>query len=109
METFEKETVTKRLGNLQKDIKLRASTYYIWTQALFSIGEYYKSIELSDKVIFEEPLYGDELIAFIYIKAEANLKLNNKKIAKELYHSIKKENANYRQTEERLKLLEAIK
>lgn len=85
------------------DVKQRSSTYYVWTQALINLGEFYKAIDLIDEVLVSEPLYGEERLAFLYVKAEACLKLNKVKMAKELYSFIKKQNPNYRLVKERLK------
>lgn len=91
------------------DVKQRASTFYVWVQALFNSGEFYKAIDLVDEVLQTEPLYGEERIAFLYIKAEACLKLDKKKLAKEIYMAIKKQSPQYRLVGERLKLLETLK
>lgn len=92
--------------NILTDVKQRASTFYLWAQALFNTNEFYKTIELIDEVLHAEPLYGEERLAFLYVKAEACLKLNKIKMAKELYNAIKKQNPNYRLVGERLKSLE---
>lgn len=92
--------------NILTDVKQRASTFYLWAQALFNTNEFYKTIELIDEVLHAEPLYGEERLAFLYVKAEACLKLNKIKMAKELYNAIKKQNPNYRLVGERLKTLE---
>lgn len=88
------------------DVKQRASTFYLWAQALFNTNEFYKTIDLIDEVLHAEPLYGEERLAFLYVKAEACLKLKKIKMAKEIYTEIKKQNPHYRLVGERLKLLE---
>lgn len=92
--------------NILTDVKQRASTFYLWSQALFNTNEFYKTIEMIDEVLHSEPLYGEERLAFLYVKAEACLKLKKIKMAKELYSAIKKQNPNYRLVGERLKSLE---
>jgi len=75
-------------------------------QALMNRSEYFKAIDLIDEVLQDEPLYGEEQLAFLYVKAEAYLKLKKTKMAKELYVAIKKLNPHYRLVGERLKSLE---
>lgn len=89
------------------DVKARASTFYVWAQALMNSENYYKAIDLIDNVLDSEPLYGEELLAFYYLKAEALLKLKKTKMAKELYLIIKEQKPHYRLTEERLKSIES--
>ncbi len=96
----------EKLLKIQKEPKLRASSYFIWVQSLYNLGEYYKAIELINEVLDNEPIFGDELIAFIYLKAEAFLKLKKNKNAKELYIQIQKTHQNYRLVKERLKTIE---
>lgn len=92
--------------NILVDVKQRASTYYVWAQALVNTSDFYKAIDLIDRVFQSEPLYAEEKLAFQYVKAEACLKLNKIKMAKELYVAIKKQNPHYRLVGERLKSLE---
>jgi tetratricopeptide (TPR) repeat protein len=92
---------------IQSDVKQKASTYYVWAQALNNLGDFYKTIDLIDDIIQEEPLLADERIAFLYLKAEACLKLKKTKMAKILFLEIKKQNPHYRLVEERLRILEA--
>ncbi|MFA6237346.1 MAG: hypothetical protein WC635_08485 [Bacteriovorax sp.] len=100
-------SLCERMISGLSDVKQRASTFYVWVQALFNTGDFYKAIDLADEVLLDEPLYGDERLAFQYVKAEACLKVNKIKMAKELYLSIKKQNPHYRLVGERLKSLEA--
>lgn len=88
------------------DVKELAKTYYVWAQALKNSGEYYKCIDLIDDVLSKVPLLQDEQLAFVYIKAEACLKLKKIKMAKELYLEIKKINPHYRLVSERLRAIE---
>lgn len=96
----------EKMLTILTDVKERASTYYVWAQALSNNGDFYKAIELIDKVLATEPLISSEKMAFLYLKAEACLKLNKIKMAKSLYLEIKKENPNYRLVGERLKTIE---
>jgi tetratricopeptide (TPR) repeat protein len=96
----------EKVLKIQTEPKARASSYYIWVQSLCNLGEYYKAIELINEVLDNEPVFGDELIAFIYLKAEAFLKLKKNKNAKELYIQIQKTHQNYRLVKERLKTIE---
>ena len=100
-------SLCEKMVSLLSDIKQKASVYYVWAQALSNLGEYYKALDLIEDVVQAQPLYGDELLAFIYLKAEAYLKLKKIKLAKELYLKIKKENPHYRLVGERLKAIEA--
>lgn len=95
----------RMLKNLS-DVKQRARTYYVWVQALFNLAEYHKVIDLIDDILLVEPVYGDERLAFLYIKAEACFKLNKTKLAKEIYATIHKQKPNYRLLGERLRSLE---
>ncbi|MGZ3788369.1 MAG: CDC27 family protein [Bacteriovorax sp.] len=99
-------TLCERMLELLQDVKQRASTYYIWGQALNNNGDYYKAIDLIDEVLKKEPLYDEEQLAFLYLKAEACLKLKKIKMAKEIYTTIKKHNPHYRMVKERLKAIE---
>ncbi len=96
----------ERMVGAVKDVKQLASIYFVWAQALSNIGDYFKAIDLVDGVLNKEPLYEEERLAFIYLKAEACLKLKKIKIAKELYLEIKKQNPHYRLVRERLKAIE---
>lgn len=91
------------------DVKQRAGIYYVWTQALSNNGDFYKSLDLIEDVIAGEPLFGEECLAFLYLKAEIYLKLKKLNKAKELYLEIKKQNPYYRLVKERLKEIEKIK
>lgn len=97
----------ERIIKTLSDVKLRASTYFVWAQALMNSEEHYKAIDLIDEVLETEPLYGDEILAFYYLKAEACLKLRKFKLAKELYMFVKKQNPHYRLVRERLRTIEA--
>ena len=97
------------LLSLQTDIKERASTYYVWAQALSNNGDYYQAIDLIDDLFQKEPLNKEERLAFLYLKAEACLKINKIKMAKELYLEIKIINPHYRMVGERLIAIEASK
>lgn len=99
----------ERVITLIADVRERASTYFVWVQALMNMEEYYKAIDLIDEVLQTEPLYGEERLAFIYLKAESCLKLKKLKMAKDLYLTIKKQNPNYRLVGERLKSFETVK
>jgi tetratricopeptide (TPR) repeat protein len=88
------------------ETKELASLYFIWVQALSNSGEYFKAIDLIDELLHKEPLYAEERMAFLYVKAEACLKLKKIKMAKEIFNDIKKVNPHYRLVKERLKTLE---
>lgn len=96
------EQLTKR----SKEIKTLIGVYYVWAQALVNMERYFKLIELVDEVLDNQPLYGDERLAFIYLKAEACLKLKRVKMARKLYLEIKTQNPHYRSVRERLKSIE---
>jgi len=98
----------EKLIFITSDIKQRASTYYIWAQAYCNCGEFYKAIDLIDRVMKTEPLNQEEQLAFLYIKAEACLKLKKIKAAEELFVLIKKINPHYRLVRERLKEIGTI-
>ncbi|MDD4976031.1 MAG: hypothetical protein PHY93_16875 [Bacteriovorax sp.] len=100
-------TLCDKMVGILTDAKERASTYYVWAQALSNNGDFYKSIDLIDDVIRKEPLTCAERLAFLYLKAEACLKLKKIKMAKELYLEIKRQNPHYRLVGERLKTIEA--
>ncbi len=97
----------EKIIKIQGDIKKRASTYFMWVQALSNIEEFYQAIDLINEVLDKEPLLNEERMAFLYLKAEAFLKLKNMKAAKVLYLEIKKQNPHYRLVGERLKTIEA--
>ncbi len=99
----------EKMISLENDFKKKASIYFIWSQALFNNEEYHKSIHLIDRVIDSEPLIQDELIAFLYLKAEAFLKIKNYKLAQNVYSEVKKYNPQYRMVKERLKGIEENK
>ncbi len=89
-----------------EDIKERASIYYIWAQALSNSGEYFRVIDLIDELLVNEPFYEEERMAFLYLKAEACLKVKKINMAREIFGIIKKFNSHYRMVGERLKALE---
>lgn len=89
-----------------EDIKERASIYYIRAQALSNSGDYFKVIDLIDELLANEPFYEEERMAFLYLKAEACLKVKKIKMAREIFGIIKKFNPHYRMVRERLKALE---
>ncbi len=99
----------EQLVKIFDDVKQKASIYYVWAQALNNKGDYFKTIDLVDEVLQKEPLYEEERLAFLYLKAEASLKLKKIKMAKALYLEIKKHNPHYRLVSERLKAIETIK
>ncbi|MBC7540386.1 MAG: hypothetical protein H7281_16300 [Bacteriovorax sp.] len=101
------QALCEKMVNILIDVKQRASIYYVWAQDLSNNGDFYKSIDLIDDILRKEPLIGSEQIAFLYLKAEACLKLKKIKMAKELYLKIKKHNPHYRLVAERLKTIEA--
>lgn len=88
------------------DVKERASLYYIQAQALHNSGDHFKVIDLIDELLAKEPLYEEERMAFLYLKAEACLKVKKIKQAKEIFGNIKKINPHYRLVRERLNSLE---
>ena len=63
------------------NVKDRASCYYIWAQTLVTKEEYYNALDLIEDVLNKEPVYGDELVAFSYLKAEAYFYLKKYKLA----------------------------
>ncbi|MBP9681497.1 MAG: hypothetical protein KBD76_08840 [Bacteriovorax sp.] len=97
----------EQLVKISNDVKMIIGAYYVWAQSLESAGKYFKVIELVDEVIDTQPLFEDERVAFIYLKAEACLKLKKNKMAKSLYLEIKTLNPHYRSIRERLKIIEA--
>lgn len=99
-------TLCEQMIQLIEDIKERASLYYIWAQALNNSGDYFKAIDLIDEILSKEPFYEEERIAFLYLKAEACVKVKKIKMAREIYTRIKKINPHYRLVGERLKALE---
>lgn len=88
------------------DVKEKASLFFIQAQALFNSGDYFKAIDLIDELLGKEPLYEDERMAFLYLKAEACLKVKKIKQAREIFGKIKKINPHYRLVRERLNSLE---
>lgn len=100
-------SLCEKMVSRLRDTKQRASTYYVWAQALSNNGDFYKSIDLIDDVMEKEPLIEEERLAFLYLKAEACLKLKKIKMAKELYLEIRKQNPHYRLVGERLRTIEA--
>lgn len=88
------------------DVKEKASLYFIQAQALFNNGDHFKAIDVVDEVLSKEPLYEEERMAFLYLKAEACLKLKKIKQAREIFGTIKKINPHYRLVRERLNSLE---
>jgi len=93
---------------LLDDVRTRASISFVYVQSLFEKESYHKMIDVIDEVIANEPLLNDEIIAFEYLKAEALLKTNRKKLAQELFSRIKKQNPHYRLVGQRLKESEAF-
>ena len=96
----------EKMINILIDVKQRASTFYVWTQALLNLTENHKVIDLVDDVLYSEDVYGEERLAFLYVKAEAYFKLNKIKTAKEIYTLIQQEQPGYRSVGERLKIVE---
>jgi hypothetical protein len=96
----------EKVVSLTTETKSLASLYFVWVQALVNNGDSFKAVDLIDEVLQKEPIYGEERIAFLYLKAEACLKLNKIKKAKMLFLEIKKFNPTYRLVGERLKALE---
>lgn len=96
----------EKMINLLTDVKQRARIFYVWAQALLNSAEYYKVIDLVDDILYSEDVYGEERFAFLYVKAEACVKLNKIKMAKGIYISIQKQHPEYRLVGERLKLFE---
>lgn len=99
-------TLCEQVAKNITDVKELASLYFIWAQALFNSGEYFKAIDLIDELLFKEPLYSEERMAFLYVKAEACLKLKKIQMAKDIFSEIKKINPHYRLVNERLKTIE---
>jgi len=99
-------TLCEQMIKLTEDIKERASLYFIWAQALNNSGDFFKTIDLIDEVLAKEPFYEEERVAFLYLKAEACVKVKKIKMAKEIFAQIKKFNPHYRLVGERLKALE---
>lgn len=99
-------TLCEQVIQLTEDIKERASLYFIRAQALNNNGDYFKSIDFIDEILAKEPFYEEERMAFLYLKAEACVKLKKNKMAKEIFGQIKKYNPHYRLVGERLKALE---
>jgi hypothetical protein len=100
-------SLCEQITKISKDEKIIIGTYYVWGQALINLENYFKVVELADQVLEERPVYGEERLAFLYLKAEAYFKLKKMILAKELYLEIKKENPHYRLLRERLKVIEA--
>lgn len=92
---------------LVDDVRTRASISFVYVQSLFEKESYHKMIDVIDEVVANEPLLIDEIIAFEYLKAEALLKTNKKKLAQALFSRIKKQNPHYRLVGQRLKESEA--
>ncbi len=99
-------SLCEKLIAMTSDVKIKAGIYFVWAQALLNNEEYYKVMDLIDDVIQKEPLVNDELIAIMYLKAEAYIKVKNIKAAKNIFLEIKKQNPNYRMVAERLKSIE---
>ena len=99
----------QRLLPLLSETKKRASCYFVWAQNLVSRGEYYKALDLIEEILNTEPIYGDELLAFVYLRAESYFNLNKFRLAHEIYLGIKKIKTNYRLTRERIAIIEANK
>jgi len=99
-------TLCEQMIKLTDDIKERASLYFIWAQSLNNSGDFFKAIDLVDEVLVKEPFYEEERMAFLYLKAEACVKVKKIKMAKDIFAQIKKFNPHYRLVGERLKALE---
>ena len=99
-------SLCEQMVKILDDVKEKASVFYVWAQALNNNGDFFKAIDLIDEVLNVEPLYEEERLAFVYLKAEACLKLKKIKMAKQLFMEIKKYNPHYRLVGERLKEIE---
>jgi hypothetical protein len=76
-------------------------------ESLISKRDFFKAYQMISECMIRVPIYGEEKIACIYLKAETCFYLGKKAESMSLYLQVYKENPNYRLVNQRLKLLEA--
>jgi tetratricopeptide (TPR) repeat protein len=99
-----------RLSVLHNDIselKDRASLVFLGIESLLNLEDYHTAQQKIELFIADEPIYGDEKLAFIYLKAEVNFLMGKKSEALKYFQDVYKINPHYRFVRQRLKLLEA--
>jgi hypothetical protein len=90
--------------NLAHTNEAKISTYYLIGETYYLLGDYRATIDFMGKI---RELANDkiEIIPSMYLEAESHLKLNEKKEAKSIFEKINLTNENFRQTRDRLRLL----
>jgi hypothetical protein len=87
------------------DDKVRLKAAYLALNSYLQCGDYRKVIDLAlESMKFVST--NDDLLSFLYCEAEAYLRLNMKKEAKQVLSKILSIDAGYRMTRERLEKLE---
>ena len=82
---------------------------YLKLEILMTLGDYYKVRDVVDDMLSNHPVVGDELLALLYLRAEAYLNLEDYKKAYYSFKEIVALNKTYRLARQRLKELEKYK
>lgn len=99
--------ICEKMIPLQDDVKLRAGLTFLWLESLMNQEKYYQAQQTVETFFKKEPVYGEEKLALLYLRADIYFFLGKNKESLKYFQDVQKINPHYRLVNQRLKSLEA--
>lgn len=97
----------EKLIPLHDDVKSRAGLTFLNIESLMNLEKNYQALHTVDTFLKTEPVYGDEKLALLYLRAEICFLLGKNEESIKHFQEVQKINPHYRLVNQRLKSLEA--
>ncbi len=101
--------VLRRVDIKGLDKRDEINFYYLKAETLLKQGDFYRTRDLVEDILYSEPLLKNEKTTFRYLRGEAYYRMGNLSVALSQFKEIKVVEENYRLTEERILKIEKDK
>lgn len=99
--------ICAKLIPLHDDVKARASLTFLSIESLMNQTKNYQALQIIEGFLKKEPVYGEEKLALLYLRAEIYFLLGKNDDSLKYFQEVQKINPHYRLVNQRLKSLEA--
>lgn len=99
--------ICDKLIPLLADVEARAGLTFLSIESLMNLDKNYQALQMVEAFLKAEPVYGEEKLALLYLRAEIYFLLGKKKDSLKYFKEVQSITPHYRLVNQRLKFLEA--
>lgn len=99
--------ICDKLIPLHVDVKVRAALTFLSIESLMNLEKNYQALQMVEAFLKIEPVYGEEKLALLYLRAEIYFLLGKNNDSLKYFKEVQRINPHYRLVNQRLRSLEA--